>query len=72
MALEKVERLLELLHGPVKRRSQEEYSEIPRMARIENADSNAVLAGLVSFHAAKIVVPDGCCASWCFLGAHKS
>src|SRR6476646_1758957 len=69
--LEKVQTFLELLHGPVKRGSEEVNREIPGVPGVEDLDSNAILAGLVAFHAAAVVIADGGCASRRLLLVHK-
>jgi len=69
--LEKVQTLLELLHGSVKRRSEEVNREIPGVPRVENLDSNAIFARLIAFHAAAVVIADGGCASRRLLRVHK-
>jgi hypothetical protein len=71
MALEEVQRLLELLHGTVKRRSEEEDPQIPSVTRVENLDSNTILTSLISFHAATVVVADDGCAGRRLLRIHK-
>jgi len=55
-ALEEAEGRFELLHGTVKGRGQEENAQIPGMAGILNADSDAVFAGLVSLDAATVAI----------------
>jgi hypothetical protein len=71
VALEEVQTLLKLLHGAVEGRSQEEDPQIPGVARVENLDSYAILAGLISFHTAAVVVADGGRSSWSLLRIHK-
>jgi len=71
MALEEVQRLLELLHGTVKRRREEKDPQIPGVTRIENLNPNTILASLISFHAAAVVVADDGCAGLRLLRIHN-
>jgi hypothetical protein len=41
------------------------------VARVEDLDSNTILACLISFHAAAVVVADNGCAGWRLLRDHK-
>jgi hypothetical protein len=59
VALEELEGFLELLHSAVERPSKEEDAKTPGVARVLYAKANAILAGLVAFNAAAIVVTDG-------------
>src|SRR5208282_1384512 len=71
MALQEVQRLFQLFHGAVKRRSEKENSEVPGVTGVKDLDSDAIFAGLISFHAAAVVIADGGCARRHLLGIHK-
>src|SRR5580704_12905229 len=51
-----MQRGLKLLHGTVKRRRQIEDRQIPSVTRVLNANPHAILAALILFDAATIVV----------------
>src|SRR5579859_722450 len=59
LALQKVQRFLELLHGAVERRSQEVHVERPGMPRVMHAQPDAILARLVALHTAAIFIARG-------------
>jgi hypothetical protein len=65
IALEEAETFFELLHGAIKGRGQEENADIPGMARILSANADAVLAGLIHFDTAAVVIADLRSASGC-------
>src|SRR5262249_2745747 len=56
VALEKVEGLLEFLHGTIEGRSEEEHAQSPGMTGVTSVNANAILPVLVFFDAAAIVV----------------
>lgn len=58
IALEEVERVLELFHGTVEGGGQEENTEAPGVAGVLDADADTVFAGLVALDAAAVVIAD--------------
>src|ERR1700685_3137192 len=64
MALKEIQGLLELLHGAVEGRGQEEHAQRTSVTRIMNANADAILAALVLFHAAAIVIANSRSAGW--------
>src|SRR5467141_3840211 len=59
LALEEIQALLELLHGPVKGPGKKKDTELPGVAGVVHLHANTVLARLVELNAATIVVSNG-------------
>src|SRR5215471_1076561 len=57
--LEEVQTLFELFHGAVKGAGQEIDAKRPSMAGIVHLNTDAILASLIAFHAAAVVVTSG-------------
>src|SRR6266404_3536248 len=59
LALQEIQALLELLHGPVKGRGEKKDAELPGVARVVHLNANTILASLVELDAAAVVVSNG-------------
>ena len=68
LALQEIQALLELLHGPVKGPGEKKDAELPGMTGVVNLNANTILAGLVQLDAAAVVVSNGgsTCSHVCF------
>src|ERR1700684_4296209 len=64
MALQEVERLLQLFHGAIERRRQKKHAKRPRMPGVMDPDADAVLPTLILFDAAAVIVADVRGADW--------
>jgi len=59
VALKEVESFLKLFHGAIERAGQEVDTERPGMAGVVHLDADAILATLIAFHAAAVIVTGG-------------
>src|SRR6267142_144336 len=59
LALQEIQALLELLHGPVEGPSEKKDAELPGVTGVVNLNANTILAALVELDAAAVVVSNG-------------
>src|SRR5271155_6188697 len=56
LALQEVQRLLKLFHGPIKGRSEEEDAQRPSVTGVGSLDPDAIFPALIAFHAATVFI----------------